>query len=512
MGRHRSHTQAHHSGGHQHRQHDIAGGGRQAHAQQDADDGRQDAHDENFAAGQRGDETGDPQTQTRNVNGTYDDTGDHTGNGHGHNGLGGVHTQLFQILWGELLGVGQQTDDHAQDNGQQGGALGAQAHGHQADQSHDGQEIKPALLEDLPHRGGIGVRGLHGNAVLMGVGEDGDGQGQVIHDRGHQRRQADGGVGQAGGIRHQEGHGAHDRRHDLAAVGGHRLNGTGRILVEAGLLHQRDGKGAGGDHVGGTGAVDHAHEHRGINRRLGRAAAEFAEGRKGDIHKELSRADEGQDGAEDDEQEDEVRRRAQSAAEEALAADHQVGTHPGHGHLGRGKGPGQVPADEGIHQKQQAQCGQHRTQGPVGHDQCHHHEDHGDILLEGAVEVRGGGVVVPHGDDLVGGDNSNNDKQEINGPGKLLPLHGLCQQEVGNDQCAVDHGLAGIVQGQQRGCRQQVKQGQDNGHCNTEATAEFVHAGHRFHSLTFGLVTHGYSSSLYGAMRTSPRMCVNGWV
>lgn len=118
MGGNDRHAQLHHGRGHQHRQHNVAGGGRQAHAQENTHKGGEDAHHQNMAAGQGGNQAGDTQAQAGDVDGAHNHTCDHTGDGDRHNGLGGVHAQLLQVFQGEFAPVSNQADDQTEHNGE----------------------------------------------------------------------------------------------------------------------------------------------------------------------------------------------------------------------------------------------------------------------------------------------------------------------------------------------------------------------------------------------------------
>ena len=455
-------AQVDHGRSHQNAEDDVTGRGGQAHAQHDADHGGQDAHNEDDAAGEHGDEAADPQAQAGDVDGRDDNAGNHAGDGHGHDGICAVLAELEQIFDRELLPVGNQADDQAEQDRDQRAALGAQADDQHHNQGDDGQEVKPAALEDLAHGFRVGIGGLDRDVMLMGIGVDRHGEGQVVQHRREQSRQANRRIGQPCGIGHQECHRAHDRRHDLSAIGSAGLHRAGGVLVKPGFLHQRNGEGAGGHDIGRAGTVDHAHEHTGVDRRLGRAAAEFAERREGNVHKELARANKHQHRAEDDEQEDEVCGGGQGAAEQALIAHQKVRAHPQDGDAGGGQGPRQIAPDQGVDQEYQRQRGEHLAQGAVGDEQGHHHEDDGDDSLVGAVKHTGGGVGVAHHHHLPGGQRGDDDQQEVNGAGNGPVLHGLDQQEKRNHQRAVNHSLGRVVQRQERRSRQKVEQGQDD--------------------------------------------------
>ena len=65
---------------------------------------------------------------------------------------------------------------------------------------------------------------------------------QIVHDRRNQRHLNDGQIAGVGEFRHQKSTGSHDRRHELTAGGGGRLNRTGHMGAVADTLHHGDGE------------------------------------------------------------------------------------------------------------------------------------------------------------------------------------------------------------------------------------------------------------------------------
>ena len=101
----------------------------------------------------------------------------------------------------------------------------------------------------------------------MHLGVDAD----VIEDRRQERRDGDVAIFDAGIFGHDEGGRAHHRRHDAAAGRGRDLDRgrDGGAIAEP--HHHRDRDRAGGHHVGGRAAGDHAVHARRDHRDLGRA-------------------------------------------------------------------------------------------------------------------------------------------------------------------------------------------------------------------------------------------------
>ena len=117
---------------------------------------------------------------------------------------------------------------------------------------------------------------------------------------------------------HQEGGGTHHRRHDLPVDRAGDLDRPGLVAAVADALHQRDGEGAGGHHVGDRRAGDDPGRRRRDDRRLGRPAAHVAEQRKRRLDEVVAGAGLVEQRAEQHEQEDEAGRHAQRDAEHAL--------------------------------------------------------------------------------------------------------------------------------------------------------------------------------------------------
>ena len=106
---------------------------------------------------------------------------------------------------------------------------------------------------------------------------------------------------------HDEADCPHDGRGELSAGGGDRLDGCGELLLVAGLLHHRDGDGPRRRHIGDRRAVDHPQEGAGDDGDLGRSSRRLPHERQGDVVDELAEAAVLEVGAEEDEEEKEVR-------------------------------------------------------------------------------------------------------------------------------------------------------------------------------------------------------------
>ena len=127
--------------------------------------------------------------------------------------------------------------------------------------------------------------------------------GEVQHGR-EDGAQRDLAVGDVHVLGHKERGSAHDRRHYLAAGGGRGLDSACKLGLIAGLLHHRDGDGAGGDGIADRGAGDHAAQRGGDDRDLGRAAGEAADEGVCKVYKESRDTGALKERAEDDEHND----------------------------------------------------------------------------------------------------------------------------------------------------------------------------------------------------------------
>jgi len=126
-------------------------------------------------------------------------------------------------------------------------------------------------------------------------------------------------------LRHDEGGGPHDRRHDLAHRRGRRLNAAREMGRVSGPLHQRDGKGARGHRVGDGAARNHPEERAGNDSSLCGSPLRPAGQRKGDVGEELPGARLPQQRAVEDEQQDEVGRHPDRNAEDPVRGKGEVG-------------------------------------------------------------------------------------------------------------------------------------------------------------------------------------------
>ena len=133
----------------------------------------------------------------------------------------------------------------------------------------------------------VDLRGA--DLVLGGLEIDVHEQRGVVEQRRNGGGDADRAIGDLQELRHDEGGGAHHRRHELAAGRADRFDRRRAVGREARAHHQRNGDDADRHHVADRGAGDHAEQRRADHRDLGGAAAKVAHRRHGDVG-EIGRA------------------------------------------------------------------------------------------------------------------------------------------------------------------------------------------------------------------------------
>ena len=251
---------------------------------------------------------------------------------------------------------------------------------------------------------------------------------QVVDQGGQDGGLDDDRVLYAQGLRHDKGGGAHDGGQQLSAHRGGGLHGPGKLLGVARLLHQGDGKGAGGDHIGHGGAVDGAQEAGGQHRHLGGAALGVAGQGVGNVIEELAHAALVHHLAEDDEQHDKGGRHLHGASVDAGDIAGEVLDHPGPGVAPVLEDAGEVPAVHAIDQEDGRQDGEGRAADAPG--ALHYQQDeqgaHDDVQRGGPEAGGGPGhVAVEH---IAGhGHRQRNADPVI--PGHLFPA-GLLKSRV----------------------------------------------------------------------------------
>ena len=192
---------------------------------------------------------------------------------------------------GAIAHLGADDVQH-QDSGNavQGRALQGAAGSDGGNQHHNGAQQIQAGQDGLALQ--IHLHRFTGAGTLFGQHVDQQEDGQGVHNGGDHGGLADGHVGDAQHFGHQEGDGAHDGGHDLAAGRGSSFDSASFLGGIADLLHHGDGHNAGAGHVGGGGAGDHAHQTGGHNSSLGRTGVVVGSGTEldADVDQDLAAA------------------------------------------------------------------------------------------------------------------------------------------------------------------------------------------------------------------------------
>ncbi len=219
-----------------------------------------------------------------------------------------------------------------------------------------------------------------------------EGGGEVEHG-GNDRRLDHFVIFDAQRLGHDEGHRAHDRRHDLPAHGGGGFHaaGEGRAIAEA--FHQRDGELAGGHHIGDAGTRDRAHQARRNDRHLGRATARMANKAERDIGEELDHAGAFEERAEQDEQKDVGGRHVDRNAINAFRAIGHVVDDLAEIIAAMVQRRGQILAEQAVGEKRagddrQGRAHQHIGGGKDGDERDHAEDDVERQGIAGAQEQR----------------------------------------------------------------------------------------------------------------------------
>ena len=168
--------------------------------------------------------------------------------------------------------------------------------------------------------------------------------------------------------------GAHDRRHDLAAVGRHGLDGGGQVRRIAGALHHGDGDRAVDDDVGHRAARDHAVEAGGHDRHLGRPAAVAAHRHQRHVGQELVAADGVERLAEEDVGDDDGGGDRQRQPENAVGVEVEIDDDAAPARALGVEHAGQQPGEVRVEQARQADPHQ-RPAGQPAHALQHEQDD-----------------------------------------------------------------------------------------------------------------------------------------
>ena len=218
---------------------------------------------------------------------------------------------------------------------------------HRIDERSEGHEEHPSLREHRHDAWDPALLHL-AEAVARRLEVRLDEKGGVVHHRGQDRRDRDLLVRDLQEVRHHESHRAHDRRHELAAVGRAGFDRGGELRRHAGALHQRNGHHADRDRVRGRDTGDHAEEARADDRHLRRSAAVSAHQRNGEIVEEARSARTHEELPHQHERDDHDDGDLKNEAEEAIVVEIEVGEELAHLHLARLELAGHQVTDQHV--------------------------------------------------------------------------------------------------------------------------------------------------------------------
>ncbi len=226
-------------------------------------------------------------------------------------------------------------------------------------------------------------------------------------------------IGQPQELGHDEGRRPHDGGHELAVRAGADLHRRGLVGRQAHLLHEGDGEGPGGRHVGDGGARHQARQSRGHHRRLGRPPPEPPQRGEGYLHEVLRRARLSQQRAEENEEENKIRRYPDRHAPDAAVAQKHVVHHEIKGNARVGQEAGHPGADEAVEKEDPGQDRKGGPQRPTRRLQKQKDEDGADhhVPVEGDARSLDDPQVVPS---HVRRPASGHDRQNIVVPGDRL--------------------------------------------------------------------------------------------
>ena len=278
---------------------------------------------------------------------------------------------------------------------------------------------------------------------------DGDVDAGEVQHRRQDGPHGDGAVGLAGELCHQEGCGAHDGGHDLAAGGGSRLHGAGELRLVARLLHHGDGDGAGGDGVAHGGAGHHAAQGGGDDGHFGGAAGGGTGHGIGQVDEELGDAGPLQEGAEDDEHHDELGAHADGAAEDAVEGVEHGADDLIEGHLEICTA---AQVEEGVHQQHTGHAQDRQAHAPAA--QLHQGQDTDEADNHVQVVLHDPGGHLDHvlgidGVEKVGAGPGNQQHDVIPGHvvDPLVPFFGREGQEAEQQDQPHEHGQPNLLPG-----------------------------------------------------------------
>ena len=326
MGRNGGHAHANQDGSAGGRHDAVVRGGRHTHAQHDTADHGQEQGNDHAVTSQGHNAVDEHVGKASHGDGARNDSGNATGGGYCDGTLTTSSKGLQQALGGGTVVLIEAGYHDSGNDGNGGGILDAPGVGaHQIDEKHQRQQ-QVNLLQQRGEPGQL-ILAQTPQAHLLGFQMDGDEHARKIQHRRQNGFHGDLAVGQVHVVRHQEGGGTHNGRHDLSAGGSGGFRRGSKLRLVAGLFHQRDGDGAGADSVGNGGAGNHALHGADHHRHLGGAAGHPAHGGIGNVNEEIRNARALQERAENDEHHDKLGADIDGGRQDAFLAVEQVADH-----------------------------------------------------------------------------------------------------------------------------------------------------------------------------------------
>ena len=311
------HAHLHEGRGRNRRSDDVVRRRRHAHAEHDGRNHREEHGRQQHAARKLQQARGQLQAHTRLRDDADDDTGGRTGDEHGEYVARAVLEAAHDLDGRHARGFTQSRADDGKHDGDERCTHRRIARNEQIDNNDERQCQMTALAQDIADFRQL-VTWNTFQVAALGLEMHAEPDASKIEQSRNHGRLDDVDVGHAHELCHEEGRGAHDRRHELAARGGRRLDGASEVLVIAEFLHHRDGQRTRAHNVGDGAAGDRTHEAGRQHGDLRRAAAGPARNGIGKIDKELAETRGLKVSAEENEEEDERGRDAQRNAEDTL--------------------------------------------------------------------------------------------------------------------------------------------------------------------------------------------------
>ena len=199
---------------------------------------------------------------------------------------------------------------------------------------------------------------------------------------------------------HHERRGAHYGRHELTTGRGDRFDRRGDMRFVTGFLHQGDGKGAGGHHVGGRGSGQGAHQGAADHGGLGRPASQLSGQGIGQVDEQFAAAEFLENTSENDEQGDVFGRHTHRNAIDAFGGGVHELQNALQGVEAMPHGSRNPGAEVGIQDKKQSQGCQDPPDDPPRGLENHHQGKGADHDVRGVGHARVIGDAGPVGQDI----------------------------------------------------------------------------------------------------------------